>query len=96
MAGPREEYAAKWTAYEANVPKPAGKGKQTKPTALPEAPRRDLELDALAEILVKKRFITCHSYVGSEILMLMHVVAAVAIVYPLIHMWGSKKNPTQS
>ncbi len=29
--------------------------------------RRDLELDALAEILNKKRFITCHSYVQSEI-----------------------------
>jgi imidazolonepropionase-like amidohydrolase len=37
------------------------------------APRRDLELDAIAEILNKKRFITCHSYVQSEINMLMHV-----------------------
>ncbi len=36
-------------------------------------PRRDLELDALSEILLKKRFITCHSYVQSEINMLMHV-----------------------
>lgn len=35
--------------------------------------RRDLELDALAEILNAKRFITCHSYVQSEINMLMHV-----------------------
>lgn len=35
--------------------------------------RRDLELDALSEILNKKRFITCHSYVQSEINMLMHV-----------------------
>lgn len=33
--------------------------------------RRDLELDALVEILNKKRFITCHSYVQSEINMLM-------------------------
>lgn len=30
-------------------------------------PRRDLELDALVEILDNKRFITCHSYVQSEI-----------------------------
>lgn len=30
--------------------------------------RRDLELDALVEILNKKRFITCHSYVQSEII----------------------------
>lgn len=35
--------------------------------------RRDLELDALKEILDSKRFITCHSYVQSEINMLMHV-----------------------
>jgi len=35
--------------------------------------RRDLELEALAEILNSKRFITCHSYVQSEINMLMHV-----------------------
>lgn len=34
---------------------------------------KDLELEALAEILNKKRFITCHSYVQSEINMLLHV-----------------------
>lgn len=38
-----------------------------------EKPRRDLELDALVEILNSKRFITCHSYVQSEITMLMRV-----------------------
>lgn len=36
-------------------------------------PRRDLELDALVEILDNKRFITCHSYVQSEINMAMKV-----------------------
>lgn len=35
--------------------------------------RRDLDLETLVEILDKKRFITCHSYVQSEILMLMKV-----------------------
>lgn len=35
--------------------------------------RRDLKLEALAEILNKKRFITCHSYVQSEINMLIHL-----------------------
>jgi imidazolonepropionase-like amidohydrolase len=35
--------------------------------------RRDLDLETVAEILNKKRFITCHSYVQSEILMLMKV-----------------------
>ncbi|MBA3673853.1 MAG: amidohydrolase family protein [Chitinophagaceae bacterium] len=35
--------------------------------------RRDLELDALVEIMNKKRFITCHSYVQSEITAMMRV-----------------------
>jgi imidazolonepropionase-like amidohydrolase len=35
--------------------------------------RRDLELDAILEILNNKRFITCHSYVQSEIVGLMRV-----------------------
>lgn len=35
--------------------------------ATPMLVRKDLELDALAEIMNKKRFITCHSYVQSEI-----------------------------
>ena len=35
--------------------------------------RRDLELDAIVEILDGKRYITCHSYVQSELNMLMHV-----------------------
>lgn len=37
------------------------------------APRRNLDLEAIAEILDNKRFITCHSYVQSEVNMLMHV-----------------------
>jgi imidazolonepropionase-like amidohydrolase len=36
-------------------------------------PRRDLELDVLVEIMDSQRFVTCHSYVQSEINMLMHV-----------------------
>ena len=36
-------------------------------------PREDLELNALVEILNSERFITCHSYIQSEINMLMHV-----------------------
>jgi len=35
--------------------------------------RKDLELETLCEILEGKRFITCHSYIQSEINMLMHV-----------------------
>ena len=41
--------------------------------AAPGLTRRDLELDALVEILEHKRFITCHSYVQSEITALMRV-----------------------
>jgi imidazolonepropionase-like amidohydrolase len=39
----------------------------------PNTTRKDLQMEALAEILNKKRFITCHSYVQSEINMLMKV-----------------------
>jgi imidazolonepropionase-like amidohydrolase len=35
--------------------------------------RKDLELEILLEILKSERFITCHSYVQSEVNMLMHV-----------------------
>lgn len=35
--------------------------------------RKDLELDALLEIMNKERFISCHSYVQSEITMLMRI-----------------------
>jgi imidazolonepropionase-like amidohydrolase len=58
------EYARAWDGYNRL---------NTKEKAAAIAPRRDIELDALAEILAKKRFITCHSYVQSEINMLMHV-----------------------
>ncbi|GLU54350.1 amidohydrolase family protein [Dyadobacter frigoris] len=57
-----KEYAKGWKDYNG----------ATKKTGL-EVPRRDLELEALAEILDNQRFITCHSYVQSEINMLMHV-----------------------
>ena len=39
----------------------------------PLEPRRDLELEALLQILNEERFITCHSYRQDEINMLMHV-----------------------
>jgi imidazolonepropionase-like amidohydrolase len=41
--------------------------------AVPVIVRRDLELDALVEIMNKKRFITCHSYIQSEITAAMRV-----------------------
>ncbi|MEI6488091.1 MAG: amidohydrolase family protein [Bacteroidota bacterium] len=59
-----KEYDAKQKAFQALSDK-------SKASAAPF--RRDLELETIAEILNKKRFITCHSYVQSEINMLMHV-----------------------
>ena len=38
--------------------------------------RKDVEMDVIAEILNKERFISCHSYVQSEINMLMKVAEA--------------------
>lgn len=53
-----KDYQKAWKEYEAN---------KNKKGSTFTAPRRDLELDALVEILENKRFITCHSYVQSEI-----------------------------
>ncbi|KQO32692.1 amidohydrolase [Flavobacterium sp. Leaf82] len=55
-----KEYDENWKKFNAG----SKKGK---------APRVDLELQTIAEIINKERFITCHSYVESEILMLMSV-----------------------
>lgn len=57
-------YKQEWAAYNAL-------SKKQKQTA--NKPRRDLELETLAEILDNKRHVTCHSYVQQEINMLMHV-----------------------
>jgi len=38
-----------------------------------EQVRKDLELEAILEIINKKRFVSCHSYVQSEITMLMRI-----------------------
>jgi imidazolonepropionase-like amidohydrolase len=59
-----KQYEQEWQAYNK-----LSKSAQAKA----EAPRRDLELDALVEILHDTRHITCHSYVQSEINMLMGV-----------------------
>ena len=58
-------YKKEWEDYQVNL------GKIGASTIF--APRKDLELEVLNEILDSKRFISCHSYVQSEINMLMHV-----------------------
>lgn len=59
-----KEYTDAWEAYNRL---------SSKEKANAVKPRRDLSLEALAEIMRKERFITCHSYVQSEINMMMHV-----------------------
>lgn len=59
-----KEYDQAWKAYNSL----SAKDKQSA-----AAPRRDAKLETLAEILNGKRFITCHSYIQSEINMLMKV-----------------------
>ena len=55
--------------------------------------RRDLELDALVEIMNKKRFITCHSYVQSEINATMKVADRIKCMQDLYHCMNYKIIP---
>jgi imidazolonepropionase-like amidohydrolase len=57
------------TDYRKSIQEAEAKKKGSSAAAV----RRDLELDALVEIMEKKRFITCHSYVQSEITAAMRV-----------------------
>ncbi|MBL7964276.1 MAG: amidohydrolase family protein [Flavobacteriales bacterium] len=68
-------YGAAWDRTAPRPePKPDRKGRRRPaPTPAAELPRRDLELDALVEVLEGKRYISCHSYVQGEIAMLMDV-----------------------
>ncbi|MEK7775625.1 MAG: amidohydrolase family protein [Candidatus Zixiibacteriota bacterium] len=59
-----KEYESAWKGYNALS---AEQKKKTIP------PRRDLQLDALADIMNSRMFIHCHSYVQSEILALMRL-----------------------
>lgn len=62
-----KEYRQAWADYR--------KSGGEKSTLLP--PRRDLQLETLVEILEGRRHITCHSYVQSEILMLIRLAEEV-------------------
>ena len=59
-----KDYEKSWKSYNSL-------SKKEKASAA--KPRKDLELEALLEILNSKRFISCHSYMQHEINMLMHV-----------------------
>lgn len=58
------EYQKEWRAYNSL-------SKKAKPSA--KKPRRDLVDETMLQIINKERFISCHSYVQSEINMLMKV-----------------------
>ncbi|UCC44204.1 MAG: amidohydrolase family protein [Candidatus Zixiibacteriota bacterium] len=58
------EYETAWEVYN-NL------GRREKERTIP--PRRDLQLEALVEVLNSRMFVTCHSYVQSEMLMLMRL-----------------------
>jgi imidazolonepropionase-like amidohydrolase len=67
-----KDYQRAWKDYNDNKGKKGYAG---------YAPRRDLELDALVEILENKRFITCHSYLQSEINSSIHVAEQMGYHY---------------
>lgn len=59
-----QNYQKAWQEYN-----DLSRSKKKKATA----PRRDLAMEATAEVINQERYISCHSYVQSEISMLMHV-----------------------
>lgn len=59
-------YQEKWEKYNSLSQK-------KKQLAESKKPARDLELEAVWEVMNSERFISCHSYVQSEIIMLMNV-----------------------
>ncbi|NQX97258.1 MAG: amidohydrolase family protein, partial [Flavobacteriales bacterium] len=77
---PQTRMGVEQVYYDAFIRAKEYKQKWDKFAAIPEkervnvsAPRVDLELESLLEILNKERFISCHSYQQGEINMLMHV-----------------------
>lgn len=59
-----KEYEKEWKIYN-------DLSKKAKKTAI--QPRKNLTLETVLEIVNRERFVTCHSYIQSEILMLMQV-----------------------
>ncbi len=63
------EYKREWATYESA--KTAWE--RNRRGAAPVQPRKDLELDALVEVLDGKRLVHCHSYRADEILMMLRI-----------------------
>jgi len=66
-----KEYQAEWKKYE--TAKAAFDKSRQRGAVAPVPPARDLELDALVEVLEGKRLVHCHSYRADEILMMLRV-----------------------
>lgn len=64
-----QQYAAAWSAWES--------AHATQPGV--PAPRRDLELEAIAEIIAGKRLIHCHSYRQDEILVFLRTMESFGV-----------------
>jgi len=62
-----QEYRREWQEYE------RGRKSVKKGQSAPIPPKRDLQLDALVEVLEGKRLVHCHSYRADEILMMLQV-----------------------
>jgi imidazolonepropionase-like amidohydrolase len=71
------DYNSQWKAW--NSLKPADRAGKV-------PPRRDLELDAIVDVLEQRSFITCHTYIQSEGTMIMNLAKDFGIkVNTLIH-----------
>ncbi|MFO7574168.1 MAG: amidohydrolase family protein [Bacteroidales bacterium] len=72
------EYAAEWKKYNSLPAREQAK-------AIP--PRRDLQMDALVEVLEGRSFMACHTYVQSEANMIMRLADELGFrAHTLIHM----------
>ncbi len=72
-----KDYRNEWVKYNSM-------SESEKKTVIP--PRRDLELDALVDVLEERSFIACHTYVQSEGMMLMKLSEDLGIkAHTLIH-----------
>jgi imidazolonepropionase-like amidohydrolase len=69
------QYLSDWDTFR----KWEAAGEPTGPNPMPVRPRRDLELEALGEILEGKRLIHCHSYRQDEILMLIRLMESFGV-----------------
>ena len=67
-----EAYRREWKAYDDAVAASKGK-KKSQAASLPDKPRRDRKLEALAQILDGERLVHAHSYRADEILQLLRL-----------------------